>query len=629
MIRSSIKQLFRTPMRTLLYFLLIIFVGVLFSLGLNLWAYNQNKIEVYEKHFKTIGTFEQEYNVIEKVEEWDAAIGDYRIKQEKTYGELIREEDLLFEGANYVKEPEFRPVLLSYAAQYFEAHSGGYTMPTIIEFEPLEDVPLGDSVPVKITKMLTVQYEGIEYGANEDDNVFICQHFNPNPIPLEKSKTYVATVTYDYETRPHGTHATDYSMEHKVHTPMGAEFFAVPLVSSQADIKGQEVSGPIASSKVNIDAPAVYEVTDGFYKTEIGSRYKEYIKGESMSVPTLWVRGTNSTQLLIPFHENDAYIIDGRDITTEEYQNGEKVCLLSETMTYGTGLKPGDMVDLDFLSVNFGRSNSGGSSLNAQGKSYDIYMKDKYRIVGIYQETNLYEMTSFTLFAQTVIVPKKSLKEVDYSNNIASYAPMIAPNTSFQIENGEIDSFMEAFNKSGLEDKLSVVFYDGGYSQLETGINQMKILSLVFLAMGVILMIFIIILFTNIYISNNIFTTMIERTLGITKTKCLLSLLSGVALIIVVGSLTGGVVGGIASEKLAAASTFEDYYNRDFSRNVISLSDAELEELDISLNTNQTIVMYTFISVSVLIAFGLLIAFVKAINNIKQEPLKLLGKRNE
>ena len=629
MIGNSIKQLFRTPLRTLLYFLLIIFVGVLFSLGLNLWAYNQNKIEVYEKHFKTIGTFEQEYNVIEKVEEWDAAIGDYRIKQEKTYGELIREEDLLFEDANYVKEPEFRPVLLSYAAQYFEAHGGAYTMPTIIEFEPLEDVLLGDSVPVKITKILTVQHEGIEYGVNENDNVFICQHFNPNPIPLEKGKTYVATVEYDFETRPHGTHATDYSMEHKVHTPRGAEFFAVPLVSSQADIKGQEVSGPIARSKVSIDAPTVYEVTDGFYETEIGSRYKEYIKGESMSIPTLWVRGTNSTQLLIPFHEDNAYIVDGRDITTKEYQNGEKVCLLSETMTYGTGLKPGDMVDLDFLSVNFGRSNNEGSFLNAQGKAYDIYMKDKYKIVGIYQETSPYETASFTLSAQTVIVPKKSIKEVDYSNNIASYAPMIAQNTSFQIENGEIDSFMESFNKSGLEDKLSVVFYDGGYSQLETGINQMKILSLVFLAMGIILMIFIIILFTNIYISNNIFTTMIERTLGITKAKCLLSLLSGVLLIIVVGSLAGGVVGGIASEKLVAASTFEDYYSRDFSRNIISLSDKELEELDASLNTNQTIMMYTSISISVLIAFGLLIAFVKAINNIKQEPLKLLGKRNE
>jgi Predicted permease. len=180
-----------------------------------------------------------------------------------------------------------------------------------------------------------------------------------------------------------------------------------------------------------------------------------------------------------------------------------------------------------------------------------------------------------------------------------------------------------------LEDKLSVVFYDGGYSQLEAGINQMKVLSLVFLAMGIILMIFIIILFTNIYISNNIFTTMIERTLGITKVKCLMSLLAGVVLIIVIGGFAGGIIGGVASGKFAESSTFEDYYNRDFSRNIISLSDKELEEIDALTTTKQMTIVYTGLSISILIIFGISVAFFKAINNIKQEPLKLLSARKE
>ena len=634
MIKNSIKQLFRTPLRTLLYFLLIVFVGILFSLGINLWAYSQNKIDAYEKHFKTIGTFEQEYNVIEKVERWDATIKDYCIIQEKTYGELIREKDLLFEGVNYIKEPEFRPTILAHAPQYFESHDYRYVvyaMPTLIEFEPLEDAPLGDSVPVKVVKMLTEQYEGIDYGINENDNIFICQHFTSNPLPLEKGKVYVATFFSTGENQPHGMHADDYLEKYEIDTMFWGEFAPEPLTSSQADIEGREVSGPIAKSEVSKDAPAFYEVTKGFYETENGARYLDYIKGESMAVPTLEVTGTNSTQLLISFHEGDAYIIDGRDINTKEYQDGDKVCLISKDVADMNGLKPGNMVNLDFLSVNFGSRYKSKVTLNANAKAYDIYVRDQYKIVGIYKDENAYKsnLPSFYLSSWEVIVPKKSIKEVDYSDNIASYAPMTASKTSFQIKNGEIDSFMEAFNKSGLEDKLSVVFYDGGYSQLEAGIQQMKVLSLVFLALGIILMIFIIILFTNIYISNNIFTTMIERTLGITKARCLLSLLSGVVLIIVIGSLAGGITGGVVSEKFAESSTFEDYYSRDFSRNIISLSDKELEEIEPLTTTKQTTIVCTGISISIIIVFGLLIAFIKAINNIKQEPLKLLSARKE
>ena len=630
MIKNSIKQLFRTPMRTLLYFLLIVFVGILFSLGLNLRAYNQNKIDVYEKHFTTIGTFEQEYNVLEKVEEWDAAIGDYRIKQEKTYGELIYEKDLLFDGANYIKEPEFRPVIHAYAPQYYGYDKGLVftTWLSLVEFELLEEVIKGESTPVKVTKILSgsgdtaYSHSDIEEG----NHIFLCQHFAPNPVAMEKGKTYAAVISSNREQTVHGLKMNEYSVAYGI-SVLSGEFYPHILASSQTDMEGREIPGPLAISEVTVDTPAIYEVVEGFYETEVGLQYMEWVKAEQLSMPTISAIGTNSTQLLKSFHEDSAYITDGRDITTEEYHTGEKVCLVPDTIAYANKLKPGDMIDLDFLIATFGDTNDGMKTfINAQGQPYDIYKKNQYEIVGTYQDDSY---TPFSLGQFTVIVPKNSINETDYHNNLASYAPMRATDTSFQIENGKINSFMEAFHESGLEDKLNVVFYDKGYSGLEAGIRQMHILSLVFLVMGIVLMIFIIILFTNIYISNNIIITMIERTLGITKRKCLLSLLSGVFLIIVAGSLVGGITGGIASEKLVASSTLEDYYDRDFSRNIISLSDEELENMDNLMNTNKAVVIYTFISIVILIVFGMFMAFIKAMNNIKQEPLKLLSARRE
>ena len=44
------------------------------------------------------------------------------------------------------------------------------------------------------------------------------------------------------------------------------------------------------------------------------------------------VGGTNSTNLLMAFYTGETYICQGRDITQEEYEKGERVCLISRDM---------------------------------------------------------------------------------------------------------------------------------------------------------------------------------------------------------------------------------------------------------------------------------------------------------
>ena len=53
------------------------------------------------------------------------------------------------------------------------------------------------------------------------------------------------------------------------------------------------------------------------------------IKRYSHVVP---VGGTNSTNLLMAFYTGETYICQGRDITQEEYEKGERVCLISRDM---------------------------------------------------------------------------------------------------------------------------------------------------------------------------------------------------------------------------------------------------------------------------------------------------------
>lgn len=175
---------------------------------------------------------------------------------------------------------------------------------------------------------------------------------------------------------------------------------------------------------------------------------------------------------------------------------------------------------------------------------------------------------------------------------------------------------------------MDTAHYDMGYTQLETGLKQMKYLSVIFLISGTVMMVFILLLFTHIYITNDKRRTMLERTLGISKRRCMASILAGVISILLAGSIAGGIAGTIISEKMEDKNTNKTYYNLEYSSNIIALSEDEITKVGAKF-TEKLTVSYTIISTSVLILLGTSLAFGKAINNIRQEPLKLLGERME
>ena len=57
--KNSLKQMMRTPVRTILFLTLMVFAAFLMTLGAGIWLKGNRTLEQYEDRFMTIGTVRQ------------------------------------------------------------------------------------------------------------------------------------------------------------------------------------------------------------------------------------------------------------------------------------------------------------------------------------------------------------------------------------------------------------------------------------------------------------------------------------------------------------------------------------------------------------------------------------------
>ena len=106
--KNYVKQMCRRPLQLLLMIVLIMIVTVMLAVGGNLWITSDRISKAYEDDFITIGTVTQKPDAVVEVEEWDAEMGDYRIRKASRYNRYATEEDLAFPEITYLVEPEKR-----------------------------------------------------------------------------------------------------------------------------------------------------------------------------------------------------------------------------------------------------------------------------------------------------------------------------------------------------------------------------------------------------------------------------------------------------------------------------------------------------------------------------------------
>lgn len=601
--RNYVKQILRTPIQTLFIILLVMIVTVMLVVGGNLWVTSDRLSKAYENDFVTIGTVNQKPDTVQERKVWDAEKGDYLLYKDSIYNQYAVEEDMAFQEVTYLTEPEKRVYWGSYGPEY--VHVGedkAYSFITVAEFSPKEDYVPKESGKILITRIL---------GSDkmmEGSVVWFCDHTNRYPEELKADKTYVAMIT-----EVGWAHGKEWEAGDKLYDEL--EFGPDIVEPTLYTPEGKRIED-------SLDMQGIYEVTEGFYETEAGQRFLAIADTAALYYETQPVVGTNSTDLLMPFYEQSAWVYEGRYPTREEYEKGSPVCLAPRTFAENNGLSVGDVVKARLYFTNAGTRpdiafNSGGGSIHFQfmgldGKLLMPFEEREYTIVGIYDHTQLTE----GIGRDELIVPLNSVQ--NKMENIVDYGPMSDENTSFQIPNGSVADFLKASAKHGM-DNLVFTFYDRGYSALMEGIRNLKNMSTALLAMGMIAAVILTLQISHIYITKQKKRLAIERLIGMTGKACRNITLAGILILLLLGTVPGMAVGTAVSEHVNIEDMGQEAFDRKYSN--IGMT-AEME-VDLS-GLHQGGLAVSCTMGGLVVVLGISISGVKVRNILKREPMYLV-----
>lgn len=605
--KNYFKQMCRTPLQLLLMIVLIMIVTVMLTVGGNLWVASDKLSKAYEDDFITVGTVTQKPDAVVEVEDWDAEKKDFTFRKRSRYNRYATAEDLKFPEVSYLAGPEKRSYWGSYMPEYVHGDDlGEYPEDDFVivaEFSPVEDCMPDETVKIKITKVL---------GDSKTLEGFVgwfCDHYNRYPEELKAEKTYVARL--QERGWAHGSRWEESGKEYRE-----LEYYPVVVTPTLYTPEGERIED-------TLEMQGIYEVTEGFYETAPGKRLLAVANDAALYYDTQPVLGTNSMDLLMPFYEGSAWMYEGRYPTQEEYAAGSPVCLAPRGFAENNGLSVGDQVTTrlyytcpaDEVEWNFMITGGGSyrfSFLGFDGEILTPFEEKVYTIVGLYDYTPAVK----GLGREELIVPINSVEKK--TENIVQYGAMADGSTSFQIENGTVADFLEASAKNGA-DNLIFTFYDRGYAALTEGIRNLKNMSAALLIMGLISAVILTLQISHIYITKQKKRLSIERLLGMPGKKCGRICLTGILLLLLLGTVPGVAAGMAVSDRVNVEDTGEEDFNRKYS----NLGMAAEPEIDL-YGQNQGDPAVSCLMGGLVLVLGMGISGVRLRNMLSGEPLYLL-----
>lgn len=266
------------------------------------------------------------------------------------------------------------------------------------------------------------------------------------------------------------------------------------------------------------------------------------------------VLGTENLESIHCFVQNEATVVSGRMIEQEEYDNGEKVCIISESVATAADIQVGDTVTFnqfrvpkDYGSGNDSLDHGSDGSLNNPAIGYEPIPdgfeteNEAFTVVGIYRLENEWEDSAYAITPNTVFVPQKA--QIDGGFGGASYNAetvksywessgddgewneVTGPYTeivnngvfgvymSILLENGTMEAFQEAIKNTDYADRLFLTF-DQGYEAARESIQSVISMAFKLLAFAVAVWMLLLLLYILLYQSAERKNLGIMRSVG-------------------------------------------------------------------------------------------------------------------
>lgn len=223
------------------------------------------------------------------------------------------------------------------------------------------------------------------------------------------------------------------------------------------------------------------------------------------------VIGTEYLESMYCFIKNEASIVSGRTFTQAEYDTGEKVCVISESVATNAGIQVGDTVTFnqfhvpsDYATGNESLDHGTDGTLNNPAIGYEPIPygfeteNETFTVVGIYRLENEWENSAYSITPNTIFVPQRaqipggfggaSYEEERIETHWTSYdggewieetGPriVIVDNgvlgvfMSIILENGRMADFEEAIQETDYADRIFLTF-DQGYEAAQDSVQS-------------------------------------------------------------------------------------------------------------------------------------------------------------
>lgn len=600
-LKNTLKQLLRTPVKTVLFAVLIALSCALLVCGLNLWQNSSRARAEIDETYVTRGTLTQMADVTNSVR---VPSSDGTVAYEDVPSFTLEIAEDAFDGLPTKIPVENRPLIYTKGIRPDEkdvlTQTHGMALNALV-FTPVEDFSaedfdkyigeLGSSLyrnNLTAVKADVISFDGKE---RSDQVLLVFSKYNfPEGMVLKAGTPYFCLAGASRTQR--------------------LEDGYLFLTSVSKSLEKATASNVVFGEYTDY----FYEYTEDFWDTDDGRAIRTNLDNAALlQSNTFFTLPTNSLDLLASWYNKSMKLKQGREITREEFDSGAKVCMVPENLlndssdesAYANYLRIGDKVSLSFLGQVYGlRPIQMGegyveSSQLINGEPISPTEGGEYEIVGTYEvgkpltggdygtftyangdgtysTYDTYVTSTEDVCTNMVIVPMKSL---DTSAVKTVYGgPLIASNTSFILENGSLNEFMDALNRLDCAEYLQVSITDMGYSSVRKGIDAVALVSKILFFAGAVSTLFLLIFFVYLQIARSRREAAIQISLGSTKRQSAAMLLLSVLLVSVVGvcagTLGGHLVTGEVSRQVFTRAR-ESGYSRDYSDQLESSQDLE------------------------------------------------------
>jgi hypothetical protein len=537
------KQLLRNPVKTLLGLALLGLAGCVLCLGVGqYWAAQETRAQV-EEDYTTIALLTDYYKTAETTDEYGNVIGmtyssdqPFEVLQfldelEAEHPEIIKSSSynnfisayssqlqplypnqvdlsdstgLEVDANNMISEEPYDTAIFAFTLDEIGEYDSDFhfwelvgTIEQVIALESGYPDPTGHSLEIHLygtdpdTLDLQIGQTYLVYGHDYSDSDYELRQRIISSMKLQKIELTAEEIDWsklvfltEEEAEETGYKSLDSETGEEIYPvafyPVTEDGAGCYLFEWELENANRSFIGCPEGLIVNI--AALSGTVEEFLTSEEGSVWNDAIAEVEITNGSLPVITVSHLESMAQFARQETYISAGRSFTQEEYDQGAKVCVLSDTLALANGLSVGDTLNLSFYESSLnGAYIDMIKSANPTSSHYSINdgfaMEDQtYEIVGLYHQTDQWSEENYAFTPNTVFVPQNSITCRTETADAGIYK-------NIELYNGTIDQLQALAEAQGYDQLF--VYYDQGYSEIQSNLTQFFSLSRLVLLAGV------------------------------------------------------------------------------------------------------------------------------------------------